>query len=188
MFAPIRPRPIIPSCIRVTFKTPSLYFVRNRIIDCVRKFRERLVYLEREVQARSATIALVQRFEIAEGLRALERLERRHPRNREIERRVGGELEEDARVRAALVELAGRVQEARAETDGGRDLERVANLQPDVVQRQLVRVVHLDVRRERDVVARLDLREDRGDGAAQIAAEIDTLRARERNDVRDAGR
>jgi hypothetical protein len=67
---------------------------------------------------------------------ARERFEGRPCPGSQIERRVVGQLEEDAAVRAALVQLAGRVEEARTEADRRRDLERVAHLRAQIVQRK----------------------------------------------------
>src|ERR1700682_4425435 len=81
----------------------SLYPSGQRVVDGVGECREGVREIGRQMEAAATAVAFVERFEIAEGLRAFERLERRHPRNREIERRVGGELEEDAGVRASLM-------------------------------------------------------------------------------------
>ena len=81
----------------------------------------------RPVEPKRAPTALLERGEVPERLRGDERAERFVPAgNRQVTLRIGGELEEDAARRPALVELPGRVEEARPEAEGGGDAERVA--------------------------------------------------------------
>ena len=61
--------------------------------------------------------------ELAEGVRPA--------RDRDVGRMVRGQLEEPADRRAALVELAGRVQEARAVAGGRGAAGPVAEQRPD---------------------------------------------------------
>ena len=70
--------------------------------------------------------------EVARGLGVDELAEGVRPaRDVEVGRVVGGQLEEPADRRAALVELAGRVQEARAVAGRGRALRPIAEQRPD---------------------------------------------------------
>src|SRR5919197_1648108 len=89
MFPPIRPRPIIPSCICLSLL---------------------------EMDARDAAAALLQRREVARGLRADQLREaERLIRDRQLVTGLVDDLQEEPRRRAALVQLARRVQIARAE-------------------------------------------------------------------------
>ena len=67
--------------------------------------------------------------ELAEGVRPA--------RDRPVDGMVGGQLEEPADRRAALVELAGRVEEARAVAGGRRSAGRVAQERPDPGDRRI---------------------------------------------------
>ena len=79
--------------------------------------------------AQGAALALQQHLEVASRLRRLDDAEGvLLPGHGHIDRVVAGDLQEDAGVRSALVGLPGRVQEARAELQAGRDALRVADL------------------------------------------------------------
>src|SRR5215471_3392210 len=78
------------------------------------------------------------------------------PGYRDVDRVIAGDLQEDAGVGTALVGLSGRVQEARSEFQAGRIARRVSNGLPDRLQHLLVRRVHLHVREQREVVARVE--------------------------------
>jgi hypothetical protein len=87
------------------------------------------------VQPQRPTAPSLERGEIAERLRGDEGAERLVPAgNRQVLRRLGGDLEEDSRVRPALVKLAGRVQEPRAESEGRRRAGAPADALPDALQ------------------------------------------------------
>ena len=74
-----------------------------------------------------APSALGEHVEVAACLGGLDDTEARAvPRDRQILVVFRGDLQEHAGVRASFVSLAGRVQEARAEADAGRDLAAVA--------------------------------------------------------------
>ena len=73
--------------------------------------------------------------------------------NGTVMRRVGGDLQEDAAVRAALVGLAGGMQEARAKADDRRALRMVAQPRAQGVDRLDVGRVAVDPGQQADVVA-----------------------------------
>ena len=80
-----------------------------------------------QVDAQRAAAAALEHLQIAQRLRVAQGGEGvALAGDGQIGRRVRGQLQEDARVRAALVQLAGRVQEARAVADGRRVARAVA--------------------------------------------------------------
>ena len=80
-----------------------------------------------EMDAQRAAVALDEHLEIAARLRRLDDAERvALAGHRQVRGVVAGDLQEDAGVGAALVGLAGRVQEARAEAEAGRDARRAS--------------------------------------------------------------
>src|SRR5262245_41376733 len=113
MFAPMRPSPTIPSCIWFSLGEGPL--------DGSAELREAAGNVRVEVDPQRPSAALRQNREVAAGLGGLDDAEGEVPSgDGEVGDVVGGDLEEDAAVRPALVRLAGRVQEARAEADAGR--------------------------------------------------------------------
>src|SRR5204863_9149495 len=86
-----------------------------------------------DVHAQRATPTLCQDVEVAARLRRLDDAERvLPPRHRNVGPVVAGDLQEDAGVRAALVSLPRRVQEARAEAGAGCDAKLVTDRAPDL--------------------------------------------------------
>ena len=83
------------------------------------------------------------------------------------DRVVAGDLQEDAGIRAALVGLAGGMQEARAKAKTGGDAFLVADGVANRLQLRFVRVVHLDVAEHGEIIAGVEASEMR----AQIADE-----------------
>src|SRR5262245_64360555 len=97
------------------------------------------------------------RGEIAGGLRGDDLLESvRLARDRNGGGRIGGDLEEDARVWPALVELPRRMKESRTEPDRRRDLLAIPDPDANSLQR-LFRFRRIaQVGGDREVVAALD--------------------------------
>ena len=123
---PMRPRPIIPSCI----------------------------YVLLDVDARDAAAALLQRREVPGGLRADQPAEaERLAGDRQLVARVVDHLQEQPRVRAALVQLAGRVQIARAVPVRDDEAAAVAQRLHEAGDPLVVRGRRLDERLHADVVA-----------------------------------
>ena len=111
-----------------------------------------------QVHAHAAAMPLVQRHPIAQRLRRQQRAEADvHARNHRIVGIVRGDLQHDARVRAAFMQLPGRMQEARAETDGRRDSMRIANLHAQLSEQRRMRLVARDVGGDGVVVVRTQL-------------------------------
>ena len=124
-----------------------------------------------QVHPERTTVALRQNLEIAPSLCRLHHAERvRLPRHRNIQRVIARDLQEYARIRPTLVALARRVEKARAELEARRDAPRVAHADPDGLQRALVRLGHLDVREQREVVAVGQAAEVRGEEPGQAPA------------------
>src|SRR5205085_5086661 len=114
-----------------------------------------------------AAAARRERTKIAERLRLLQGVEGvRLARNRHVARVGRGQLQVDACVWAAFVELAGRVQEARAVARRGRALGRIAQVRANRLDDLFVLRRLFDVVEKRDVVAGLDARQMRFDGIA----------------------
>src|SRR6266446_3298524 len=137
MLAPIRPKPIIPYCI-VSLRLA--YGLRDG-------FRERLqvlLHVRPQVRPQRAAFAFGQNLEITARLRSLHHTESIFlARHRQIVRVVAGNLEEHARIRAALVSLPGGMQKARAEADAGGHFLSVANRHTHLLQYGVVLRVHL---------------------------------------------
>src|SRR5262250_3417430 len=70
-------------------------------------------------------------------------------RDRKVDGVIACDLQEDARVRPALVGLASRVQEARAKSQHGGEFLFVAHSVADGLQSGLVLSVHSDVAEQR---------------------------------------
>jgi hypothetical protein len=80
--------------------------------------------------------ARCERLEVAQGLRLLEDREAvRLPRDRHVAGIVLDDLQEQAGLRSALVQLPGRVQESRSVTRGGRKPHAIPHRRPDRRQR-----------------------------------------------------
>src|SRR6188508_845896 len=133
MLAPIRPSPTIPICIECVllkraWRIAGALAGRGewRLVDEARERFETGGDVGAEMDAEHAAASLREHGDVAPGLRRLDDAERvLLPRHREIAGVVGRDLQEDALVGAALVGLPGRVQEARAEADAGRDVRAI---------------------------------------------------------------
>ncbi len=107
-----------------------------------------------EVDPQRPASALGENGEVAPRLRRDDRAEaERPPGDRQVLRRVGGNLQEDAAVRPALVGLARRVEEPRPEFQAGRDPAGVADREAALLQDRVVGLVARQVGEEGDVVA-----------------------------------
>src|SRR6185503_15590829 len=107
-----------------------------------------------QMYPQGATLALQQYVEVASSLGRLHDAECvLLPWDGNIEGVIASELEEDTRIRSTLVCLPGRVQEARSEFYARRDTRRAEDLIADRLQFALVRVIHLQVGEQREVVA-----------------------------------
>ena len=125
MFAPIRPRPIIPSCM---LPAPSRVITPAPASIAASSVLQAGGHVRAEMDAQRAPAALGQHLEVAARLGRLDDAEGvLLARHRQVVRVVAGDLQEDAAVRPALVGLAGRVQEARPEAEAGGDALPVAH-------------------------------------------------------------
>src|ERR1019366_9149467 len=75
------------------------------------------------------------------------------PGNRQVLRIVAGDLQEYAAVGAAFVSLSGGVQKARPEAEAGRHAFAIAHGHAQVLQQRFVLGIHLDIRKQREIVA-----------------------------------
>src|SRR5262249_39476355 len=129
MFAPILPSPIIPICISryLSFRRLPPVLVQS-LFDSGDQFRKARLDVLAEVDAEGAAIAFAKHLEVASRLRRLDRPEGvLLPWHLHVGRIIAGDLQEHAAVRPALVRLAGRMQEARAEAQAGGNPLAVAN-------------------------------------------------------------
>ena len=127
MLPPIRPRPIIPSCISYSLSS---------------------------VDPRDAAAALLERRVVARGLRADQPAEaERLAGDRELLARVVDDLEEEPGVGPALVQLARRVEVARAVAVRDDAAGRLARARGEPRAPRLGRGRRLDERLDADVVA-----------------------------------
>src|SRR5919201_5091549 len=139
----------------------------ERLADVLVQTPEAGEHVRPEVDADGAPAAGRERAEVAERLRLLQGAEGvGRARYRQILRVGRGDLQEDARVRAALVELPRRVEEARPVSCGRRAARRVAQARADGLYLGLVLRRLLDVVEHGDVVAGLHTRQVSLDGVA----------------------
>src|SRR3954454_13860629 len=149
---PIRPRPIMPSCMA----TPS----GQGALDCGVEHRQPLFEITLQVYAQGAAAAPGQHLEIAARLRRLDHSETGLlPGNGKIVAVIGGELQEHAAVWTALVGLTGGMQKARPEFSAGGDMAFVTNREPDALQTIDVIPVTLYIGEQGDIVAVADAAE-----------------------------
>src|SRR2546422_431968 len=145
--APMRPRPISPSCIA------SPGECRERRADSLADLLQAGGHVA-QLDPQHAATMIAQRLKIAERLRLLQDAERESlAGNIQILRVVPDDLKENPGVRAALVQLAGRVQIARSVANCGGDPMLVADRQPDGIQRPVVLRGGLDIREQGHVIA-----------------------------------
>src|SRR5205807_8705922 len=76
---------------------------------------------------------------------------------------VAGDLQEEAGVGSAFVQLAGRVQVARTEAEGAGSFRRLADCALQLMELVLQLARGRQIGEQRDVIARLGEREMRGD-------------------------
>src|SRR5450759_3928057 len=166
MFAPIRPRPMKPMRIGslLVWSARSDRALRLTVGRWLRESLAKRPFERRktgvdvgaEVDAEHRQVVRLERLEVTEGLGIHQLPEaERSPRDLDIDRVVGRELEEPADRRAALVELARGVQEARAEPARRRATGRVAEEPTHPVHRLGPGRGRRDERLEREVRVRV---------------------------------
>src|SRR5665213_115910 len=112
--------------------------------------------------------ALGQHIEIAARLRRFYHAETIFlPRHGQILRLVAGDLEEHTAIRAALIGLSGRMQEARSELEAGGDALAVANHHPQRLQHGNMRRLALDIGENGAIIAGPKTREMRAEPPGQ---------------------
>src|ERR1041385_8151696 len=159
MLAPILPRPIMPSSMGLSF--PS------RAHDIEHLF-EASLRVAAEIDRENAPLSLLERGEVAERLRADERAERVIGLgHRQVLRRLVDELQHEDGVRAALVQLPGRVEKAGAVAHRRREPHAIAQRGRKRGQRLGVARARIQIGLDRDVVALFFLSQPRRDSLAQ---------------------
>ncbi len=123
------------------------------------------------MQADGAATVLLQRLQVAQRLRVLQRAETVWlAGDGYILRVLRRDLDEQAGVGPALVQLPGRMQETRPEAQRRRDVQAVAQREASPLKLTLNRFVVGQIGHDRHVVARLHLLEERGDISVYRAA------------------
>src|SRR5882762_8011002 len=119
MFAPIRPSPMKPRCMALRLR--SMCSSGERAPDRALQDGEVVPEIVAQVDLHDGSIMRPQGLAVTPRLGVDEPPERVWPaRDRAIDRMVRGELQEHAGRWTALVQLPGRMQEARAVAGGGR--------------------------------------------------------------------
>src|SRR5262249_25673276 len=109
-----------------------------------------------EMYPKRASSALSQHLEITARLGGFDDAERVFlPRHRQINRVVTCDLQKHAGVRPAFVGLAGGVKEPRAKADARGHVIRIAHASAERLQDRRMALVHLDVRNQRKIIARV---------------------------------
>src|SRR3954454_9415249 len=145
---PIRPRPIMPSCIRCSCRAAS---------DVL------------QVESGDPPAAFLERRIVTRRLRADQAAEaERLPRDGELLAGIVDDLQEETDVRPALVQLPGRMEIARPVAVRDDEAALAAELAHEVRDAPVVVLRRLDERLDADVVALLRLREQPLDGALGV--------------------
>src|SRR4051812_37477517 len=148
----------------VRTRRPRSSCLHYRVLHHVRERLQSRVDVAAEVHAQRAPIARLQRLEVADRLRAAEHTEREFlARQRDVLASAAGELQEDAVVGAAFVQLSGRMEEARSVAGGRRDVQLARDRLADRGDLLVALRRFGEVLGERDVIARLHLRQQRAD-------------------------
>src|ERR1700758_2074500 len=114
------------------------------------------------MHAQCPATTFCEHLEISTSLRRFDNSERIFlARHRQVLGIVTGDLQKDPRIRPAFVSLPRGVQEARTEAEAGRDMFLVAERVPNRLQCFLVRLVHLEVAEDSEVITCLDAAEVR---------------------------
>src|SRR5215469_6236305 len=162
MLAPIRPSPIIPSCIAIAPVRYNFFKPNRRRIAALRQSLshgrsqrgESRCHVFAEVHAQCASPALGKDGEIPARLRRLDNTECVFLfRHGEVIGVVAGNLQEDTTVRPALVSLARRVQEPRTKSQDCRYFLRVPDQMADGLECRFIAGVHGDVAQEREIIS-----------------------------------
>src|SRR5579883_101052 len=156
MLAPIRPSPIIPSCI-VRSSEPvsrtSAPGLRERFPHGFVQFLQPAFHVLPQMHAQRAPAPLRQNREITPSLRRLHHAKCvLLPRHRQIHRVIARDLEKYARVRAALIGLSGGMQKSRPKAEHRRDFLLVPNSGSHGLQRLFVLRIHRNVGKQTKVV------------------------------------
>src|SRR6185436_7822714 len=118
MFAPMRPSPMKPSCIAVRLR--SMLTSGQRAPDRALEDRQVVREVVAQVDLHDGSIMRPQRLAVTTRLGVDQAAEGVRPtRDLAIDRVIGGELQEYASCRAALVQLTRGVEEARPVAGGG---------------------------------------------------------------------
>src|SRR5687767_11819053 len=145
MLPPMRPKPIMPSCIWPCPVIVSCERSSNGVLES----RQTGCDMHAKMDAQDTPAALGQYLEVAARLRRLDDTKSIFvTRNIHIGGIVAGYLKEHAGIRPALVGLARRMKKSRPEPEAGSDTLAVANHEADLVQCVTMLLVTFDIGEE----------------------------------------
>src|SRR5260370_15799711 len=128
MLPPMRPRPTIP----ISMVIPSGAWLLDRCSNCCRQRLPTCSRLSAERHPQHREPARCERLQVAQRLRLLEdRKAVRLAGDGHVFRVVLDDLQKKADLRAALVQLSGRVEEARPVARGGGVTGRISDRSSD---------------------------------------------------------
>src|SRR6266700_1656751 len=172
MLPPMRPKPTIPICMDVLSSA-------ERLNDRLLQSRKTSSHIRSEMHPDGAPPAFVQHVEIASRRRIDHGAEAVIAAgHRNVEPMVGSDLEEDSGVRPALIGLAGRMQEARTETNAGGQFFPIPDRGPDFLQSRVMGFVPGHISEKRAIVAVMGAREmgfQRADQRRAVAGLFENL-------------
>src|SRR5215470_19265306 len=172
MLAPILPSPIAVSSAKKL--RPENRTLRQGLFDRFRQLCEIALYVFAQMHAQGSAAALRKHGKITTRLRGLDDPESvLLPWDGEIGGVIAGNLEKDAGIGTALVGLAGGMKEPRAKAKAGGASFGVAHLMAHALQSFFVRVVHLDVAEEGEVIARADAAQMRAESLGEVRAVLE---------------
>ena len=154
MLPPILPNPIMPSCICSLFGVHSCASAFSTALQAFKRCEAAFYFAQ--VDAQGPPLAFHQHLKISASLRRLHHSKREFlAGHRKVRRVVAGHLQEHAAVGAALIRLAGRMQEARPKSETGGHVLRVSRTFVRIsCNIPLCGVVHFDIREQREIIAR----------------------------------
>src|SRR6266568_4012386 len=154
MLAPIRPRPIIPSCMLAPFQNGTVATLRQYLPDDGFELRQVCLRVFPNMHPQGAPVSIGEHLEVAAGLRRLDDAKGIFMSgNRQINGVVAGNLQKNSAVGTAFIGLASGVQKAWSKTEARSHTLAVADQVTYGLQLLFVDVIHLDVGQYGKIVA-----------------------------------
>src|SRR5213595_1778771 len=128
MLAPIRPRPIIPSCMLAPFQNETVATLRQYLLDDGLELRQVCLHVFPNMHPQGAPVSFGEHLEVATGLRRLDDAKGIFLAGHgQIHGVVAGNLQEDSAVGTAFVGLARGMQKARSKAEARGHLFAIAD-------------------------------------------------------------